>query len=514
MDSIIRKLAARPQRSILVLGLLLLLAGNWIVPLTDRDEARFGEASREMLQRGDYIVPWFNGNWRLDKPVLIYWCQSACYRLLGANEFAARLPSALFTTATALLLVRWGRKIADNETGFIAGAMWVTGLHVAVIGRVATADMAMVFFVTLAVWSGWELTRLQCASRAKWWLIFYGALVLGFLAKGPVAWLPLAGMILGRTLRKDSFRLPWLETVAGLMVAIGLIGCWGIPALEETHGAFWKIGMGEHVIHRSVGVIDSHGMKGWGNFVLLLPLYFVTFLISFLPWTIRQPEEVEPWLQQQRQKGPLWKLLVPVLRVLFCVLHIPIKIWRWWPERRRDDVGWYLLAQALIVFVVFSLVRTKLPHYTMPAFPCLALWLALRLRLEKHSFAWFERRLAAMVVLILTMTLGFMSVAKNHLLTENVWRAVQPHIRADTKVGCFGYTEPSLIWKFRGVTTNLVVLGEAKDAKNFLTNAPPFILVLPTRDAASLGDTNGLHLEVQGLDMVKFKNWDLTAIVR
>ena len=104
MESRFEKLAARPQRALLLFSLALLLAGNWILPLTDRDETRFAEASREMLQRGDYVVPWFNDAWRFDKPVLIYWCQMASYRVLGENDFAARLPSVLFTTATALLL--------------------------------------------------------------------------------------------------------------------------------------------------------------------------------------------------------------------------------------------------------------------------------------------------------------------------------------------------------------------------------------------------------------------------
>ncbi len=145
---------------------MLLLAGNWILPLTDRDETRFAEASREMLQRGDYVVPWFNGHWRFDKPILIYWCQAASYVVLGVNDFAARLPSVLFTTATALLLVRWGRKVADAKTAFIAAAMFLAGLHVAIIGRVATADMAMVFFPACSpVWSGWELTRPEQTSR-------------------------------------------------------------------------------------------------------------------------------------------------------------------------------------------------------------------------------------------------------------------------------------------------------------------------------------------------------------
>ncbi|HEX7570937.1 MAG TPA: phospholipid carrier-dependent glycosyltransferase, partial [Verrucomicrobiae bacterium] len=209
MPSIFEKAAAFPQRAILLFSLALLLMGNWILPLTDRDEARFGEASREMLQRGDYVVPWFNGHWRFDKPIFIYWCQSASYRVLGDNPFAARLPSALFTTGIALMLVRWGRKVTgDNQTALIAGAMFVAGLHVAIIGRVATADMALIFFYTVSAWSGWELTRPESARRKFWWWTFYLSLALGFLAKGPEAWLPLIAMVLGRVLRKDSFRLP------------------------------------------------------------------------------------------------------------------------------------------------------------------------------------------------------------------------------------------------------------------------------------------------------------------
>jgi 4-amino-4-deoxy-L-arabinose transferase-like glycosyltransferase len=484
MQSVFEKLVARPQRAILLFSLVLLLAGNWILPLTDRDETRFAEASREMLQRGDYVVPWFNGAWRFDKPVLIYWCQMASYRVFGENDFAARLPSVLFTTATALLLVRWGRKRMNAQTGFFAGAMFVAGLHVAIIGRVATADMAMVFFSTLAVWSGWELTRPELANqeanRRRWWWIFYVTLALGFLAKGPVAWLPLGGILLGRVLRKDSFRLPLLETVVGLCVAVALASLWGIPALEQTHGQYLKVGMGEHVVFRSVGVIDSHGLKGLSGFFLLLPLYFVTFFASFFPWSTRVPSALR----------------------------------RWWPERKHDDLGWYLLTQALLVFVVFSFVRTKLPHYTMPAFPCLALWLARQISFEGKSFAWFQKRFLAMAVFILALTLAGFSVARNFLLTENLWRAVQPHVRPETKVACLGYTEPSLVWKFRGVSTNIVVLGDAKLARDFLTNAPPFILVLPAKDFAQLPDTNGIIFHVRGLDLVKFKNWDLTAIVR
>jgi 4-amino-4-deoxy-L-arabinose transferase-like glycosyltransferase len=480
MESVFNKLTARPERWIICLSLLLLLAGNWILPLTDRDEARFAEASREMLLRHDYVVPWFNDEWRLFKPALIYWCQLASYRVLGSNDFTARLPSVLFTTATALLLVRWGRKVADAKTGFIAGAMYVAGLHVAIIGRIATADLALFFFFTLATWSGWELTRPEQPQRSKWWWLFYVALALGFLAKGPEAWLPLVGMILGRALRKDSFRLPLGETVVGLCLAVALVGLWGVPAILQTKGEFWSFGMGDQVFNRAIAVKDSHGLAGILGYVAPLPLYFVTFFISFFPWSTR----------------------------------VPAALRRWWPARNRDDLGWYLLVIAATVFVVFTLVKTKLPHYTMPAFPCLALWLAREIRTDSNLPTWFSRRLVGVTAVILSVTLIGFSLVRGHLLTENLWTSVQQHVRPETRVGCFGYTEPSLVWKFRAVTTNHVTLGGVREAISFLTNPPPLIIVLPTKDLARLTQTNCPQIQVHGFDMVRCKEWELTALIR
>ena len=515
MESILDKLCARPQRSIICLGLLLLLAGNWILPLTDRDETRFSEASREMIQRSDYIVPWFNDHWRLYKPALIYWCQIASYRVLGVNDFAARLPSALFTTGAALLLVRWGRKVMDAKTGFLAGAMFLTGFHVAVIGRIATADLALVFFFTLAAWSGWELTRPAQTFPRKWWWIFYLALTLGFLAKGPVAWLPLPAMILGRALRSNSFRLPFKETAVGLILAVALIGWWAIPALVQTQGEFWVVGMDEQVYQRAVSVNNSHGVAGLLGFCLLLPVYFLLFFVSFFPWSVRKPEKRPVGPRLEGFGGWLvdfyWSWIMWPVRF---VLYVPIQIYRWWPARRRDDFGWYLLTVAAIVFAVFSVVKTKLPHYTMPAFPLIALWLARQIAGDAQLPAWFGKRFVAMVVFTLVLTLGGFSFVRGHLLTVNLWQATRSYVKPETKIGSFGYVEPSVVWKFRDVTTNHVALGDEKLAKDFLTNTPPFILILPTKDLATLPDPGGLKIAVHGFDMVKFKDWELTAIVR
>ena len=106
MKSAIRKYA------LLFAGCVLFhVTGTRSLPLIDRDEPRFAEASREMTEHGDYVVPYFNNQRRLDKPPLTYWAQTASYRIFGENDFAARSPSALAAALTALLIFAWGRRI-------------------------------------------------------------------------------------------------------------------------------------------------------------------------------------------------------------------------------------------------------------------------------------------------------------------------------------------------------------------------------------------------------------------
>ena len=80
------------------------ILGTWNLPLVDRDEPRFAETAREMIERADYVVPYFNNHLRLDKPPLTYWAQVASYRMFGENDFAARFPSTIAAGLTALAI--------------------------------------------------------------------------------------------------------------------------------------------------------------------------------------------------------------------------------------------------------------------------------------------------------------------------------------------------------------------------------------------------------------------------
>src|SRR5262249_28266620 len=132
---------------------------TWSLPLIDRDEPRFAEASREMIERGDYLVPYFNSQLRLDKPPLTYWAQVASYHIFGENDFAARFPSAIAPALTALSILAWGRRMGGEKLGWWAAIIFTLSLQTFVHAKAAVADMWLVLFMTLAHWTGYELIQ-------------------------------------------------------------------------------------------------------------------------------------------------------------------------------------------------------------------------------------------------------------------------------------------------------------------------------------------------------------------
>src|SRR5262245_58477872 len=108
--------------------------------LWDEDEAFFAATAAEMHERGEGVVPWYNGEVFAHKPPLMYWMMRAGFALFGENELGARFFSAVFGLATALLTYFVGRRLFDAETGFWAGLAMSTCLMFAVVSRAASAD--------------------------------------------------------------------------------------------------------------------------------------------------------------------------------------------------------------------------------------------------------------------------------------------------------------------------------------------------------------------------------------
>lgn len=408
------------------------VAGTWTLPLVDRDEPRFAEATREMVERGDYVIPFFNDQYRFDKPPLTYWFQAASYGVFGDNDFAARLPSVIAAALTAALVFLWGKRIGGEHVGWWAAIIFTICFQTLVHAKAAVADMWLVFFVTAAHWAGYELLRdrfrpaelpTRDVQRSKsnkeavgvsrgWWWCFYLALALAFLSKGPIGWTPLLTLAVTKLALHDLQLSRRFLFFTGLLLTLSIVAAWGVPALLQTGGDFFYVGIGKHVVGRSFVALEGHGSKSLSAYALMLPFFFVTIFYTFAPWSFKLP-----WLARR-----LWKT--------------------------RDPIDTYLICGAAVVFAIFTLIKTKLPHYTLPAFPLLALLLAKNLRDVPNAERLIKRTAiaGACVALIAVLATPFVRALFPSL---QLMKQARNELKPEMEFGVIGYKEPSVVWYFR-----------------------------------------------------------------
>ena len=306
---------AKPLYSALFfLGALLLYSmGNWSLPLIDRDEPRFAEASREMRQSGDFLIPRLNGDYRFDKPPLIYWCQVLSYDVLGENDFAARFPSAIFAALTGVATWIFSSRIFGPRIGLWSGIIFATSLQVFIHARAAVADMPLVFFFLTATWADWERLRnprvhilvvdILPFSRSRLPRKRSRCVAPCFLRPHPVA--------------SQSYPLPFKlrSALLGGLVVLVVIGLWGLPALIATNGAYLQIGLGKHVLQRSLQPMESHGGAGLAGYLLFLPFIWSSASSAFFRGVFFLPGCVKRLLAHREPDENY--LLGPILIVLF-----------------------------------------------------------------------------------------------------------------------------------------------------------------------------------------------------
>jgi 4-amino-4-deoxy-L-arabinose transferase-like glycosyltransferase len=335
-----------------VLGLLALLPGLATLPIVDRDEPRFAHATIEMMDRGEWIVPYFNDAYRFDKPPLTYWWMRLHYHLFGRNEFAARLHSVLAALACAGVLYAWGRQLIGAAAAWWAAAGWLTCLQVLVHGRIALADMPMILAVFVSQWSLWQIL-VEGRKERRWWWALWLAQGLGFLAKGPIVFIvPLLAWALfalwGRVGRRWAFRAR--DWGLGVALALGIVAAWGIPALVATEGAYFDVGIGKHVVERGMGEFNA---RTWN------PLFYLVLFVFLYPWSGALPRALR----------------------------------RAWRDRAG---GRFLVAWLAAPIIVFTFYQTQLPHYILPGYGAALLLIFGQLAPAELGRGWFPKALGGL----------------------------------------------------------------------------------------------------------------------
>jgi 4-amino-4-deoxy-L-arabinose transferase-like glycosyltransferase len=376
--------------------------------------------------------------------------------------------------------------------------------------------MWLVFFVTAASWTGFELladslgrasaargragsmeletagsAELETAGpravegkdnpRLKYWrLAFYIALGFGFLAKGPLAWLPLLTVLSSKFYLRDISltRRFWFFT--GMLGAFAIVCTWGIPALIRTSGEFFRVGIGRHVVERSFNVMEGHGANSWNTYLATMPFYFLTVFVSFFPWSLKLPALTKH----------LW--------------------------RKRDAIDNYLICGILIVFVVMSLVKTKLPHYTLPAFPLLALLLARHLfHLSLPQFA--KRAAIGAVVTVLAVDFIAFPLLAPTFPSAQLYKMSRNDLLPEMDFANIDYAEPSVVWYFRGRAHGFFRGLNPDQLEQFMNFPGPRFAIVPTSVAQAFSakiHPDWKTYRAHGFTIVKGRPTDLTLILK
>ncbi|MEO2066321.1 MAG: glycosyltransferase family 39 protein [Desulfurobacteriaceae bacterium] len=313
---------------ILLASLTLLLLPNGLYSAFDKDEPKYLEAAWEMVKKGDFITPYYNYEYRFDKPVLIYWLISLGYKLFGVNEFGGRFFVSIFGVLTVILLFWWLKKREGEDLAFVSSLVLLTSLDFIVMSSVAMPDVVLTFFIAASLISFFE----GYVSRSKNWyrlaFLFSG---LATLTKGPVG-LVLPGLIavvflvLRRDLLKTLRDIPW---VSGFLVYFAVVLPW-YGAILAKHGRdFFMDFIVFHNIHRFTGKIPGHPTQWW--------YYIANYFWLYLPWSFVFPFALYRAFKSKES------ITEPLLNF---------------------SIVWFFT-----VFLFFQIAHTKLAHYLLPSFP-------------------------------------------------------------------------------------------------------------------------------------------------
>lgn len=310
--------------------------------LIGADEPRYAQVAREMLERHDWTTPVLGGNPWLEKPPLYYWQAMLAYSMFGVSDVSARLPAAFDATLLVIAVYLFFRRF---RRGVEVDAALITASCAGVIGyaRAASMDMALAaaFGIGMLAWWGWRES-----GKRVYLAMFYVSMALGMLAKGPVAPFLAAAVIAVFALAAREFRVVvrtlWLP---GILLFCAIALPWYF-AVQMRNPEFFREFILQHNLARFSSDLYHHRQPFW--------YYLPVTALALVPWTVF------------------------VIAALCRTMRI------WYAERKsvsaEPDLEFqfslFACCWLVVPVVFFSLSRSKLPGYILPAIPAGAVLLA------------------------------------------------------------------------------------------------------------------------------------------
>jgi 4-amino-4-deoxy-L-arabinose transferase-like glycosyltransferase len=353
---------ARAVAFLMLCALLLFLPGFFTIPAIDRDEARFAQATKQMVETNDFVDIRFQDDVRYKKPVGIYWLQSAAVETalaLGLPRaqlriWLYRLPSLIGAIGAVLLTYWTALAFATRRGAIFAGLIMASSVLLGVEARLAKTDAMLLLTVVATmgamarVYLSWQRGEDPAHPPWSWPAIFWTALAGGILLKGPLILMFVALTIGTLAILDRSAAWLWrLRPVWGLMWTLVLVLPWFVAIFWRAGETFFTDSIGGDMLAKFAAQ-ESHGAPPG--------LYLLLFWVTFWPG------------------AALAAMAAPA-------------VWR----ARREPGAQYLLAWLVPSWIVFEIVLTKLPHYVLPLYPAIAILTVGALERRVLSRSWLMK---------------------------------------------------------------------------------------------------------------------------
>jgi 4-amino-4-deoxy-L-arabinose transferase-like glycosyltransferase len=358
--------------------------------LWEPDEGRYAEIAREMVLAHDYVTPRDNWVRYFEKPPLVYWAEALSIKLLGAHEFAVRLPAALASVAEVTVTEALGESMFGATVGLAAAMVLVLSPLVFGFARFATLDPALALFVTAGLGAFWAAARagFNSVGGRRWFLLSAAMAAAGTLTKGPVA-LVLTGAVglawlLSERRAREILRMPWLGAI---VIYTAIAAPWFVTAARRNPDFLRFFFIHEHV-ERYLENVEH----GWG------PYFFLVVVIAGMwPWIFFAPVGAREMMYARRGGNEA-------------------EVSGRWSDTRASLS--FLLWWFVIFLVFFSIPRAKLGSYILPALAPLAIIAGYALCCLPRLQASSLRRLFSVPVLLNLAVTTTIAIASAHFASQ------------------------------------------------------------------------------------------------